>query len=351
MKTFFAQDNTDFDRGGRGVLGRFFPMSYKTAVFLCVALIGLLTALSYVVIGWGSAAGPGSMAQTRVFTIAPGDGFKAIVGRLAAEHLIRSETSFELLSLLTGSAGKFKPGAYELSPAMTSVKILGELVAGPREVEVTIPEGASVYAIDRLLADAKVIRSGSLVALNASSSVEGTLFPDTYKFLTNSAVSEIVSKLRENFSAKMASALLDIRTSKGRADLILASIVEKEVPGTEDREIVAGILKKRLNVGMALNVDATICYAKEMKNFPELHSCYPLSPADFKIDSAYNTYSRKGLPPGAIGNPGLEAVAAVLNAKSSPYWFYLSDPKTQRTIYAKTLDEQSANKRKYLSGN
>ncbi|MDP2598376.1 MAG: endolytic transglycosylase MltG [Candidatus Liptonbacteria bacterium] len=334
MRQFFFQRNADFP--------------YKKAVFLCLALFLLLVIVSYAVIDLGAVAAPVPAPKSVVFTVAPGEGFKAIVGRLAAEQLIRSKTAFEVLSLATGAAGKFKPGTYDLNPGMTSFRILEELAAGPYEVEVTIPEGASVYEIDRILSGSKVIASGSLVAFNESSMIEGTLFPDTYKFFTQSKIDDVVTKFKENFSAKMADLSLDVRMDKGRADLIMASILEKEVPGEEDRRIVAGILQKRLKASMALNVDATICYVKQAASFPVLRSCYPLPPSDFKIASAYNTYLHRGLPPGAIGNPGLGAIEAVLRAKSSPYWYYLSDPKTKQTIFAETLEEQNINRQKYL---
>jgi UPF0755 protein len=76
--------------------------------------------------------------------------------------------------------------------------------------------------------------------------------------------------------------------------------------------------------------------------------CYPLTSVDFKTDSSYNTYSHKGLPPTPIDNPGTSAISAVLNPKSSPYWYYLSDPKTKKTIFAKTLEEQDRNRQIYL---
>ena len=109
---------------------------------------------------------------------------------------------------------------------------------------------------------------------------------------------------------------------------------------------------------MPLDVDATVCYAKLLENQASrpaasqvAQACYPLTALDFKIDSPYNTYLYRGLPPGPIGNPGVSAIMAAIHPVVSPYWYYLSDPKTGKTIFAKTLDEQTQNRVKYLGSN
>jgi UPF0755 protein len=109
-------------------------------------------------------------------------------------------------------------------------------------------------------------------------------------------------------------------------------------------------MKKRMNVGMKLQMDATLCYMKEVVAQAPL-PCYPLTSLDFKYDSPYNTYLYKGLPPGPIGNPGTSSIRAALNPRPSPYWFYLSDPLTKRTVFSETLDEHEDNRVKYLKVN
>jgi UPF0755 protein len=128
---------------------------------------------------------------------------------------------------------------------------------------------------------------------------------------------------------------------------VLASLVEREVPLAEDQRRVAGILEKRLAVGMPLQVDATICHIKKIRAGSSV-GCYPLSPLDFAVDSPYNTYLHMGLPPQPIGNPGIQAIMAVLDPLPSRYWYYLSDPATGKTVWSETLDEQEANRVKYL---
>jgi UPF0755 protein len=218
------------------------------------------------------------------------------------------------------------------------------------EVAVTIPEGSTIYDIDKILSGKDVLAPGEFVA-NVSSSLEGHLFPDTYDFYVSSTVSSVVQKFLTNFNVK-AEPLFAGKPEE--QDLIIASLVQKEVASSTDMAIVAGILEKRLAAGDYLNVDATICYAKQMAEFAvnpnptSTMGCYPITEIDLRMKSPYNNYLYKGLPPGPIGNPGVEAIEATLNPQSSTYWYYLSDPKTGATIYADTLEEQVANQRKYL---
>ncbi len=324
------------------------PPSKKTAcgtvIFFCFA-----AAAAYFVFELMPVVGSGASAAQN-FEIKSGDGFREIVAGLASQNLIRSRMAFEFLSILTGSAGKLKPGIYELNQGMSASEILNELVAGiHREVSVRIPDGASVYDIDRILSDAGVISSGSLVTLSSEDKIEGKLFPDTYIFLTGSDTKDVVQKFLANFEVK-AAPLLDGGVD-AETNLIIASLVEKEVPDYKDRQIVAGIIEKRLKASMPLQIDATICYIKAVSAYPDVSSCYPLTALDFKTESPYNTYLYGGLPPGPIGNPGLSAINAVLSRRSSSYWYYLSDPKTHKTIFSKTLDEQAQNRVKYLRSN
>jgi UPF0755 protein len=177
--------------------------------------------------------------------------------------------------------------------------------------------------------------------------LEGHLFPDTYQFYTNDTVTDVVREMTSDFNAKAGPLLAAAPTST----LIIASIVQKEVPDQQDQELVAGIVLKRLADGMPLDIDATVCYAKLLQSPSSTAQTCSLSVLDFKIDSPYNTYLNKGLPPGPIGNPGTSAITAALHPQGSPYLYYLSDPATGKTIFAKTLDEQNQNRVKYLESN
>ncbi|MEK7075665.1 MAG: endolytic transglycosylase MltG, partial [Patescibacteria group bacterium] len=188
------------------------------------------------------------------------------------------------------------------------------------------------------------------------SSLEGYLFPDTYFIASKPTASSVVKKMMDNLEGKMTT---QMRVDIAKQDrsiygvLTLASIIEKEVGRNtskvssedlqalqEERETVAGIFVNRLRINMALQSDATIGYITK-KNNPQTSS------ADLLIDSPYNTYKYRGLPPGPISNPSLSAIKAAIYYKKTDYLYFLT-MKDGTAVYAKTLDEHNINKRKYL---
>ena len=122
--------------------------------------------------------------------------------------------------------------------------------------------------------------------------------------------------------------------------MIMASIIEREVQSDKDMGVVSGVLWKRFDEGMGLDVDATVRYALEKWD-------EPLTVQDLAIESPYNTRKWRGLPPGPISNPGLRAIQAAVQPEKSPYYYYLSAP-TGETIFSKNLSEHNTNKYKYL---
>lgn len=288
-------------------------------------------------------------AELVEFRVRSGDGFGEISERLTGDGLVRSKFAFRAVSLVSGAAPRLKPGEYLLSAASSTLEIVSQLVGGAsREVEVRIPDGASLYQIDRVLSDAGVLPEGEFLGyvFSLPDNQEGKLFPDTYRFFLESSPEEAFRKLHDNFRDK-ALPVLERAPQELEENLILASLVEKEVPDYEERRVVAGILIKRLRAGIPLQVDATVCYVKQRLNGNYV-PCYPLTESDLKISSPYNTYLNKGLPPGPIGSPELEAINAAMDPVDSPYWFYLSDPETHKTIFAGTLEEHAANRARYL---
>lgn len=213
------------------------------------------------------------------------------------------------------------------------------------DVTVTIPEGMTAIEIDRVLAEQGITPAGSVLAIAQRDDLEGYLFPDTYRFQPASDPEAVVRRLRQTFEQK-AAPLLPADEAEAMETLIVASLLEKEVPDPAERRIVAGIIEKRREAGMPIQLDATICYLKQLASSTE--SCYPITRIDLTIASPYNTYLYRGLPPGPIGNPGVGALTASLEPQASPYWFYLSDPETKRTIFSQTNEEHNANRAKYL---
>lgn len=292
--------------------------------------------------------------------IEKGQGLKEIAAALSRARIIRSITVFKLYAIFTGKAQYLKFGVYQLSSRLTVPEIINLLISGSdQEVSITIPEGLTLKEIDRILSLANIIPEDSLVDLNLENSgltktypylagidrLEGFLYPDTYRFKISSSVEETVKKFFNNFQNKVWP--LISQKDNWYQILILASILEKEIPAFNDRQLVAGILDKRIKVGMPIQADATILYAKCQGDF---HSCsgLKLSTGDLKFNSPYNTYLNLGLPPTPITNPSQTALQAALSPKVSNYWFYLSDPQTKETIFSKTLEEQNKNHQKYL---
>lgn len=285
--------------------------------------------------------------EPRNFEVAAGAGFREIVSALKKDGLIRSALAFKTYAFLSGRARNLQSGRYKVSPAYSGAAISAILTAGPElETTVTIPEGLTSFDMDRILSAAGVTVPGEFLELAQEQKLEGRLFPDTYRLYFGSSPQVVIDKLLANFEKRAAPLLAGDQANADR-NLILASILEKEVPGPEDREIVAGLLIKRVKAGMPLQVDASLCYAKEAL-YPSA-PCEPLTKLDKKIASPYNTYLHSGWPPGAITNPGVLAILAALHPKDSLYWYYLSDPKSGKTIFAKTIAEQVMNQLKYLN--
>jgi UPF0755 protein len=312
----------------------------------------LVTALLLAAVGLGawlfeSLRPPTEETSGRIFEISPGAGFRSIASELESEGFIRSARAFEIYAGITGGARNLQPGIYELDAAASAKEIIKILVAGPEiEATVTVPEGFTAADIDMLLTRAGVTEPAEFLALVRENDLEGRLFPDTYRFYFNSRPQTVLDRFLEQFDRR-AAPLLAAEPENLERNIILASILEREVPDFEERRIVAGILIKRESIGMPLQVDASICYIKY--GFDPDGPCEPITALDKKIGSPYNTYLNSGWPPGAISNPGVLAIQAALDPVESQYWYYLSDPKTNKTIFAETFNEHLMNQLKYLS--
>ncbi|MCX6764478.1 MAG: endolytic transglycosylase MltG [Candidatus Nealsonbacteria bacterium] len=301
---------------------------------------------------------PNSLNEKEViFDIEKGQGLEEIALNLERENLIKDDLYFKIYALFRGTAKDIKAGVYKLNPSLTVPQILEKIVKGQTfQIEITIPEGFNLKQIEEVLSE-KLERTMSLKfsvkefkdsfdflsEIPEEESLEGFLFPDTY--LLNPMVNdkEIAEIFLKNFDKKFTRDFKEkIETQqKNIFEIItMASLLEKEVKTEEEKEIVSGILWKRIKINMPLQVDAAIAYIKNTKTGK-------VSYEEIKIDSPYNTYKYAGLPKGPICNPGLESIRAALNPKESDYWYYLSTPDGQ-TIFSRTLEEHNIAKAKYL---
>jgi len=285
--------------------------------------------------------------STKIFVITPGQSLQKIIDNLEKEDLIRSKLVFYLIVKQLGIDKKIQAGDFRLSPSMNGYQIAKNLTHGTLDVWVTLIEGTRKEEMAQIIGNQLNIPEVEIIKL----AKEGYLFPDTYLLPKDASAKTVISILKNNFDKKFNAELMTKAAKKGLSQeqvTILASIVEKEAKTENDKKEIARILLKRLENDWPLQVDATIQYALGYQTNEKSWWKKELSFDDLKIDSPYNTYKNKGLPPTPISNPGLIAIMAVIEADSStPYWYYLSD-KNGVIHYAKTDEEHQNNIKKYL---
>jgi UPF0755 protein len=268
----------------------------------------------------------------------------ALADNLESQSLIRSPFWFKVFSVLSGGTKGTKSGDYDFSNPQSAIKIAVRISSGEFglvPVKVTIPEGTSNKEI-ALLLEKQLQKFNTQKFLELSAGKEGYLFPDTYFFIPNQDPEVVIKTMSDTFSKRLETISGEIEKSgKSLSDIItMASIIEEEGKNTKDRAIISGILWKRLAKSMPLQVDAPFRYSIGKDS-------YTLTSEDLKIDGPYNTYTRKGLPPTPITNPGLEAILAAIRPVTTPYYFFLSE-KDGTTHYATTYDGHLQNKQMYL---
>ncbi len=317
----------------------------KRFILFCLIIILVIFCLSIGFFIYYQITTPLAVKGTeQIFIIKQGQGLKEITANLEEAELIKNKTWFMAYIFYKGWAAQLQAGEYSLNPAWSVFQISRKIVKGEiisSEVLITIPEGFTLKQIDARLAKAGLIELGELAQ---QSELEGYLFPDTYEFSKNISLEEIIEIMKENFNTKLDQELKQEIAKQGKTIeqiIIMASLLEKEVPLYEDRQIAAGIFWKRIAIDYPLQSCATIAYILEIDK-------WIYSTEDTEIDSPYNTYKNIGLPPGPISNPGLEAIKAAIYPKKSDYNFFLSKPDGE-TVFSKTFEEHKENKAKYLN--
>lgn len=292
------------------------------------------------------------------FVIPKGYSASQIGNKLEDQDLIKSALAFKLYAQVTNKSKKIQAGEYLLAPSFSLFKIVSQLTSGPVEEWVTIPEGLRreevvekyISVLKRNEADAEVFRQDFL-AITAGK--EGFLFPDTYLFPKTVSASIVANKMLATFDSKISTQMeADIDASEYSLEqvVILASVIERETRKDEERPVVAGILFNRLEIGMGLQVDASVQYALATTECRVGIMCdwWPvLTREDMSINSSYNTYKYAGLPPAPIASPSLSSIKAVIYPTDSSYLYYLHDGNG-KIHYAETLEGHNENIRKYL---
>ncbi len=276
----------------------------------------------------------------KYFDVPKGASLGEISLSLREKGLIRNELPFKLCSYLFGHL-ESKAGVYNFEKPLGACRIAKRINKGTyslSSLKITIQEGLSKKEILNKFRDFPRFNFRTFLA----TAPEGYLFPDTYFFDPNMTEKDVIEIMTNNFKKHIEPLEIDIKkTKRSEADIIkMASIVERETIFPEDRAKVAQVLWKRLDMGMALQADATFIYINGKGTFQ-------LTTDDLKIDSPYNTYVHTGLPPTPIGNPGLESIKATLYPAKTNYLYFLSD-KAGHMYFAKTFEEHQINREKYL---
>lgn len=283
--------------------------------------------------------------------ISPGTSTLDMGRQLKQAGILR--TGYELEALRLTRGGTLKAGEYRFDHPATPTEIYDRLHRGDvYTIALTIPEGYNIFDIASAVQAAGLGSSASFLAAERThtelirpwspqaTSLEGFLFPDTYKFNHHSTDVQMLSAMVRRF-AEVATRL-GINPDDARRVVTMASLVEREVRVPSERPLVAGVFENRLRAGMPLQTDPSVIYASLLNGTwtgvihqSELHS-----------DSAYNTYTHPGLPPGPICNPGLASLQAALHPSQTDYMYFVANPDGS-SKFAKQLDEHNANVAQY----
>ncbi len=315
-----------------------------------VVLLGVLAGALW--LGWVFTWPAGPRSETFV-EIAPRTGTRAIAGQLRAAGVLTGPYGFELLHLLGG--GSLKAGEYRFDHPVTVREVYRRIARGDvYTIALVVPEGANLFDIAGRVEAAKLgTREAFLAAAHAdtallkgldprASSLEGYLFPATYRFDRHTTPAEMLRTMVRQFGVE-ASALGLSGGGSGDVHRVvtMASLLERETPLAEERPLVASVFENRLGRGMPLETDPTIIYAA-LLNGQYRGTIYA---SDLQFDSPYNTYRHAGLPPGPICNPGLVSLRAAMHPAQTGYLYFVAagaDP-LRRSRFAATLAEHGRN--------
>ena len=303
------------------------------------------------------------------FVIERGDNVLQIASNLKSQGYIGGRLIFIWDAVSSGNLKKMKAGRYQIEKGSTTKDLIEKFIKFQSvSVNILIAPGKTTNDIARILGQARLVKKDEFLDLllndgknsqadfyssltkeysflsdkPENAGLEGYLFPDSYLIDPVAGQQDIIEQILDNFDKKLTEDLRKEIKKQQRtvfAILTMASILEKEVKAYNDKQMVAGILWKRAQNNLPLEVDSTLLYF--------LTSAHP-SLIDKNVESPYNTYKYAGLPLGPICNPGIESIRAATYFEDSDYWFYLSAPSGE-TIFAKTLGQHLINKAKYLT--
>lgn len=296
---------------------------------------------------------PAGPSQEEFVLLRPGSSARRIAAVLQEQGVIRNRYAFLLLHAWRGGRA-LRAGEYRFDHPASAVSVYDRLAAGDVYYHlVTLPEGYTIFDIARTLSASglgspadflRVMRSPDLARnLDPQAvSLEGYLFPDTYRFTRTESPADIVLVMLHRFNQEARALGLIGADGHPIADIhrviTMASIVERETAAPEERPLIAGVYYNRLARGMALGADPSVIYAAQLAGRYR-GSIYE---SDLQADSPYNTYKHPGLPPGPIDNPGRASLLAALHPAPSGYLYFVSDNAGHHR-FARTAAEHDRN--------
>ena len=319
--------------------------------FLKLLLVLVLVAAA---LGWYFIYLPFGPSGETFVDIAPGTGTVGIAKQLQQAGIVRSAVVFEAVKEWRG--GSLKAGEYRFDHPATVEEVYARLHKGDvYTLMLVIPEGYNVFDIAQAVQSAGLGSSAAFLAAErqhteliarwspAANSLEGYLFPDTYKFGRHATPLQMLSAMVKRFGQEATT--LGLNGTDVARTVTMASLVEKEVAMAAERPTVASVFENRLAAGMPLQTDPTVIYASLLQGTwtGVIHQ------SELHLDSPYNTYVHAGLPPGPICNPGLAAIKAAMHPATTDYLYFVAGTDGT-TKFARSLDEHNANVSAYRSG-
>ena len=302
---------------------------------------------------------PEKIEEPVAITVEQGATVDSIIELLSENDIISNELFAKAYVRLQGLGSKLQAGEYTFDNTISLASVFERLTSAqnPHEVTLTFIEGWTIDDMADYVANQEelsITREAFIAATRNDYAVsfavvipegrdlEGYLFPDTYRVFKDITADALVEKMLNTFEEKITGTYLTEIDREGR-DLdeivILASILERELLTLDERKNGADVFLKRLKDGIALQADSTVNYITKKKTSRA-------SLEDIAIDSPYNTYKYRGLPPGPIGNPGLDSIEAAIFPTTNPYYYFLTTPDGE-ALFNETLEGHNADKRRH----
>ena len=331
----------------------------KSRVGAAFALLGIIVVLvaAGAMVGWWyvferAEHGPVAAGEPVTIEVPAGATTASIATLLTERGVVPNANRFRLESRRADADGRLRAGEYDLSTGMTYEDVIATLVEGPTitYVTVTIPEGYVIEQIAARFEEKAGISAEEFERLAYAGyaefprdylqgafedKLEGYLFPKTYRVVEDSTARDVIEMMLDQFEVEIALAEVDAARARGfdlHEIVTMASMIERETKVADERRLVSSVIHNRLDIGMRLQIDATIEYVLPGTRFR-------LTYADLEIDSPYNTYRNAGLPPGPISNPGLASLQAACDPADTAYLYYVLTAEDGSHTFTETWEE------------